>query len=100
MVGFAVVGLPDKAVAESRERVRAAISAPAKSLVRASSAAEICVAAAFSNCPIARLSSTDGNLPMSLLKLFNGLSFLFNSALSARNVTKSEALAIAAKAAS
>ena len=27
MVGFAVVGLPDKAVAESRERVRAAISA-------------------------------------------------------------------------
>jgi hypothetical protein len=37
---------------------------------------------------------------MSLLKLFKGLSFLFNSALSARNVTKSEALAIAAKAAS
>ncbi|OYY68131.1 MAG: AAA family ATPase [Sphingomonadales bacterium 28-55-16] len=27
MVGFAIVGLPDKAVAESRERVRAAISA-------------------------------------------------------------------------
>ena len=27
MVGFAVVGLPDKAVADSRERVRAAISA-------------------------------------------------------------------------
>lgn len=27
MVGFAVVGLPDKAIAESRERVRAAISA-------------------------------------------------------------------------
>ena len=27
MVSFAVVGLPDKAVAESRERVRAAISA-------------------------------------------------------------------------
>lgn len=27
MVGFAAVGLPDKAVAESRERVRAAISA-------------------------------------------------------------------------
>ena len=32
MVGFAVVGLPDKAVAESRERVRAAIAALGLSL--------------------------------------------------------------------
>jgi magnesium chelatase family protein len=32
MVGFSVVGLPDKAVAESRERVRAAISALGLSL--------------------------------------------------------------------